>query len=204
MSEGKRITLFGIALVIAEVGLWWWRKDVFVSAYGSMLGILASFRALSWPKASWLGRRHLDYIKDRTGHVEIGKLAKGATVRELEENHAAKQFFAAVVYEENNERLCVDIVEHFTPKIVYYGLAFIGALFLEAPNGATVAASASPDPCAHLITTLKISGLVASALAPVLWDYTRYEKQKYLTKELRATAHPVTQTQPIKAAQSAF
>ncbi len=188
-SERTRVAAIVFLLVLIEIPLWTWKHDVFVSVYATILGILACFRAFNWPKPSWLGGNHLEYVKHRTAHVELGKINKGATIGQLETNQAAKQFFAAVIYEENNEALCNDIVEHFTPKILYYGLLLMVALFLENPHAATAAGPnlnkcSVESLCGDKIAALKFLTLITSAVLPLLWDYTRYEKQKYWNKEL--------------------
>jgi len=184
-TEGKRLAIAGGLLLAVEVLLWWWMHDIFVSVYASLLCILAFFRALNWPKAAWLAGGHLEYVKNRARQMEIGKVPKGATIGQLAMNQAAKQFFAAMIYQENNEALCNDIVEHFTPKILYYGVALMIAMFLDGPQLAL--APPAKDMCSSQETALKFVGLIVSALLPLMWDYTRYEKQKYWSKELRGS-----------------
>jgi len=184
-NEGKRLAIAGALLLVIEVLLWRWMHDVFVSVYASLLCILACFRALNWPKPAWLAGGHLEYVKNRARQAEIGKVPKGAKVAQLEMNQAAKQFFAAVIYQENNETLCNDIVEHFTPKILYYAVALMIAMFLDGPRLAL--AAPAKDTCSSQETALKLVGLITSALLPLMWDYTRYEKQKYWSKELRGS-----------------
>jgi uncharacterized YccA/Bax inhibitor family protein len=107
----------------------------------------------------------------------IGKAYKAADqLGALKENLGARNVLAASIYRDNTDRLCNTINDTMTMKSILAVIATMAAMFIV---------EAHQTDFTNMQYTLKFIAAASGLLLPLVWDFSRCEKQKYWNKELR-------------------
>jgi hypothetical protein len=166
--------LTGSAVILA---VWLFATESLLKIYLSIGVIFGVARVLDLPAASWWGVRRVRAAKVKWGSRRL-KHTYGPTdaVRKLSDVPAAKTYFMSSVYEENTQKLCNSYQEGHVMRVAG---ALLAALVFYWRSKAHV--STQSDEITKLFNYV---GALAPALLALTWDYSRFERQRTLNRDV--------------------
>jgi hypothetical protein len=173
----KVLAFVGILAAMEIVG-WVKTRDPLVIFYLCLTWLFGTARILNWPRPSWWGAAHVDQVKTQWGQRKFDRnYTPAETVNRLSEFVAARSFFVSSTYHENTERLCNNYSDGLTMRILGFGLT---ALFLcLRTDGHSLAIE-------NVEGLLKLFGALMPAILTIVWDFSRFERQRFWNRELKA------------------
>src|ERR1700720_895148 len=168
--DGWRLALALIIVGATEYALWRRLGDVLVSLYLFVFLVVTLARWFNWPRASWFEETHLDEVRQQSGNLKLSWLSPDTPIASLRTVFGVRPYFASIIYKENTETLCNEILDGLFPKIFGYGLAFVAYLFLAMKSDHT-------DGSQAIEIFIKSGAFVTASMFPLLWEIARCERQ---------------------------
>jgi hypothetical protein len=164
--------LAGIAVTWASAG------NSILSIYVSIAVLFGLARVLDLPSASWWGARHVSSAKTAWGNRRLKHgFSPTDPIRKLSDVIGARAYFASVIFEENTRKLCTTYQDGLPMRIAGALLAALVFYWKNKTSGA-------PE-VDDLSRGMNYFGAIAPALLALMWDYSRFERQRTWNRELQ-------------------
>lgn len=182
-TERHRLRITSLVSIGVSFAAWRWLHDATVSLYLGLVAVLVTSVFWRWPKHEWLATPRLRMIHSDLGSRKLSRSYRSADdVMTLSDHLHVKNFFITDWLEECSEKLAIELQDALVKKVIAYVIAFLALLVVTMDSAHEKFTTAQ--------LALKIGASLAVVGLPLLWDYSRWARQRNLNLELRAPDPP--------------